>query len=380
MRRKLGAALAGLSLVASAAGTVYLAAALARVVIHGRRSRPVAGAPPVTVLKPLCGLEEGLLENLCSFCEQDFPAYQVIFGVRVPSDPAAAIAQRVIERFPERDLLLVTTGRGAAQNPKVANLAGMIGAAKHEVLVISDADMRVDRSYLRNVVAPFGDAGVGAVTCLYRGSTGGGTLSRLAAMFFTDQFAPSVLVAAALEPLRYCFGATMAVRRSVLERAGGLGALAEYVADDHRLGQLVTGLGLRVVLAPYVIENVLSESSLLGLCRRELRWARTIRAVRPAGYAFSFVTFGFPLAALAVFASPRDRLAWALLLVASGLRLALHFAARATFGVSAKPEPHLIPLRDALSFSIWAVAFAGRRVRWRERAFRLDGEGRLEPS
>jgi len=363
--------------VAAGAGVAYLGFALSRVRRFGARqpAKPRA-LPSVTILKPLFGAEAGLYQNLCSFCEQDYPDYEVILGVADDSDPALEVARRVIERFPQRARLAIGNGTARARNPKVANLIGMLAVTRDtDVIVIADADMRVGPDYLRSVVAPLEDAGVGAVTCLYAGTAPSGLASQLGAMFINEQFAPSVLVAGALEPLRYCFGATIAVRRSVLDALGGFGALSTHVADDHLLGQLVTDRGLRIALADYVVENVIHEPDFLTLWSRELRWSRTIRSVRPLGHAFSFLTFGLPLAAGAVLLGRGHRIGAILLGGALALRVAVHYETNAALGVPRAGSPLLIPLRDALSFAVWVAAFFDRVVDWRGQRLELDPQG-----
>jgi ceramide glucosyltransferase len=364
------------ALAAGWAGIAYLGFALARVRRFGRRSAQTAEKlPSITVLKPLHGVEPGLFENLCSFCDQDYSEFAVVFGVNERGDAAIEIAERVIERYPDRARLVVATGPHDARNPKVANLASMVGSATNEIVVIADADMRVGRDYLRRIVAPFDEDRVGAVTCLYSGNAKPGTASSLAAMFINEQFAPSVLVAGALEPLRYAFGATVAVRRRILDALGGIAALGGHVADDHLLGKLVCEHGFEVKLADYVVENVVFEPNLAGLWLRELRWSRTIRSVRPLGHAFSFVTFGFPLALAAALLTRSPQRRFMLIVLAAGLRLALHHAANSAFGVRRTGSPLLIPLRDLLSVAIWVAAFFGRDVAWRERTLELDEKG-----
>ena len=206
----------------------------------------------------------------------------MVFGVLDPADPALDIMRAVAAEHPGR--ATVVTGNGIAEhrNPKISTLAPMLPHAKHDVLVISDSDMRVGPDYLDAVAAAFDDDGVGAATCTYRGEPADdGLASRLGAMWITEQFAPAALVAMAVEPLTYCFGATMAVRRGVLEAIGGLRALGTHLADDHALGNLVSKHGMRVAFAPYAVTNVVSEPGLRALFSHELRWARTIRAVRP---------------------------------------------------------------------------------------------------
>jgi ceramide glucosyltransferase len=355
--------------LAALGGVGYLGFALTRVRAFNRRERAEARTlPPVSILKPLHGEEEGLFENLRSFCEQNYPAFEVILGVHDVHDAALEAAQRIVARYPDRVRLTIGDGTAHAANPKVANLSGMIGIARHPIVVIADADMRVGQTYLRRLVAPFASDDVGAVTCLYAGSPSGNLWSLLGAMFINEQFAPSVLVATALEPLRYCFGATIAVRRSVLDAIGGLAALQDHVADDHLLGKLVTDGGRRVVLSDYVVENVIDEASFATLWARELRWSRTIRSVRPLGHAFSFLTFGLPLAGLATLLT-RGRYGTPLLLaLAAGLRLAIHHEAQS--GSAA-----LVPVRDAMSVAVWAASFGARDVDWRGQRLELDAEG-----
>jgi ceramide glucosyltransferase len=355
--------------LAALGGVGYLGFALARVRAFNRRERELALAlPPVSILKPLHGNEEGLFENLRSFCEQDYPAFEVILGVHDVQDAALETAQRIVVRYPDRVRLVIGDGKAHAANPKVANLSGMIGIAQHPIVVIADADMRVGPTYLRRLVTPFGADDVGAVTCLYAGSPNGSLWSQLGAMFINEQFAPSVLVATALEPLRYCFGATIAVRRSVLDAIGGFGALSEHVADDHLLGKLVADAGGRVVLSDYVVENVIDEASFATLWARELRWSRTIRSVRPLGHAFSFLTFGLPLAALATVLDRGRHGTPLLLALAAGLRLAIHLEAKS--GSAA-----LVPLRDATSLAVWVASFVARDVDWRGQRLELDAQG-----
>jgi ceramide glucosyltransferase len=368
MRRNLlGIALS----VAALGGVGYLGFALARVREFNRRVHVQASTlAPVSILKPLHGEEEGLFENLCSFCEQNYPVFEVILGVHDVRDPALETAQRIVARYPDRARLAIGDGTAGAGNPKVANLCGMIGIARYGVIVMADADMRVEPAYLRRIVAPFESGDVGAVTCLYAGAPSPNLQSRLGAMFINEQFAPSVLVAMALEPLRYCFGATIAVRRSVLDAIGGFAALRDHVADDHLLGKLVTDRGQRVVLSDYVVENVIDEPSFESLWTRELRWSRTIRSVRPLGHAFSFLTFGLPLAVLATLVTGGRYGTPLLLALAAGLRVALHLEAKAG-------SPMLIPLRDTLSFAVWAASFVARDVDWRGQRLELDAAGEI---
>jgi ceramide glucosyltransferase len=352
---------------AAAGGVAYLAVALWRVrSFQPRPERRGGFTPAITVLKPLHGWEKNLEENLATFCDQDYPEFQVIFCATDPHDAAIVAARRVVERFPQVDAEIVVRGAAALPNPKIANAANGFERAKHGLIAIVDADMRVDRDYLRAIAAPFEDGAVGAVTCLYAGVAAQGIVSTLSAMFVNEHFMPSVLVAGAVEPLQYCFGSTMAVRREVLIEIGGFAALGGTIADDHRLGALVAEAGRRVVLAPYVVENVQAEEAFDTLWQREVRWARTIRSVRPLGSTLAVITYGLPLALIAWMLRPRSGRRVALLVAASLLRLALHRAARRSFAPRSPLQSHLVPVRDLLALAVWAVGRWGSSVRWHE--------------
>ncbi len=366
----IGIALSALSLC----GCAYLGVALAAVFRARGRSIPhTSNAPPITILKPLHGLEPELFENLCSFCDQDYDRFQVIFGARPGDDVAIDVARRVIERFPARDLTLVVDDTVRAGNPKMAKVAAMLPHAKHMLLAISDADMRVRPGYLRALAAEFDDERVGAVTALYSGSPRGGVASVLGAMHINDQFAPSVLVAATLGPMQFTFGSTMAVRRDVLDSIGGVDALAAHLADDYMLGALVYRVGRRVALSPFVVDNIVFERDLAALWHHELRWARTIRVQRPLGYAGSVVTYPLPFALVLLFV-PGYTLAGAVLTtLALSLRLVLHREMQRLFADPAPRSAMLVPLRDILGLAVWAGSYFGRGVRWRGAEFPLKG-------
>jgi ceramide glucosyltransferase len=325
--------------------------------------------PPMTILKPVHGLEIELFENLCSFCEQDYPIFQVIFGVQRRDDPAIPVIRAVIDRYARSlDVAFMVDDTRFAGNPKMANVAKMMKEAKHDLLVISDADMRVEPDYLRAVAAAFDDPNVGAATSPYVGSPRGGIVSELAAMQVNDQFLPSVLVALLIQPLAFCFGSTMAVRRSVLSEIGGIEELRTHLADDYILGALVHARGYRVGLCRYVVRNVMHETGLGSLWHRELRWARVIRSQRPLGYAFSFITFPLPFALL-VLLLPGSTVAGLMLsTIALALRIAVNRCRPAL--VERPPSESsslwLIPARDILGLAVWAASFFGKTVRWRQ--------------
>ena len=369
--------LAAAACAATLAGAGYLVFALDRMRrFRAEPQRREASSPPITIFKPLHGNEPALYENLRSFCDQAYPQYQLIMGSADPEDPALEIARRLQREFASKDITVVAGSTAAARNPKVGNLIGMRPHARHGIWLIADSDMRVGHDYLSSIAASFADARTGAVTCVYGGTPLRGLAPALGAMYVNDQFAPSVLVATALEPLTYCFGATMAVRREVLEAAGGLERLGAALGDDYELGRAVREAGYTVALSPYVAQTNVSDASLRELWLHELRWARTILAQRPAGYAGSVVTYALPLAAAWAALSPSWASGLGVALVAA-LRTLVHYRARETFAPQTPPSPWLIPLRDTLGLAVWGAAFWGRAVRWRGAEFRVEAGGHM---
>jgi ceramide glucosyltransferase len=353
------------------AGAVVSAAGFVR-----RRVAPLASPEPVSVLKPLHGVEPGLHANLCSFVDQDYPAPQVVFGVRSAGDPAVPIARAVMAERPDADTALVIDPAAHGSNLKVANLENMLPSARHDILVMADADMRVDPRYLAAVTAPLRDPAVGLVTCLYTGRSAGGLWSQLGAMQINYGFLPSALTGAALGTGDGCFGATLALRREMLDRIGGFAPLRDELADDHRLGAAVRASGGKVVLAPYLVENVVAEPSFGALWRHELRWARTARAMVPIGFAGSIVTHAVPIALILAAATGFEWWACALALLTLALRGAVAVALARILDLPMR-RLWLLPLRDALSFAVFVGSFCGRSVAWRDQLFRVDADGRM---
>lgn len=375
--RKILAAITGTASVASI-GYATLALARTRAFVQRPRST-TAFMPSLTVLKPICGDEPCLYENLRSFCEQQYPSFQILFGVRADGDPAIPVVRAVMQRFPNVDAqLIITESAPQLANPKIANLGGLLPHAKYDLLVIADSDIRVERQYLAAVARCFSDPQVGAATCLY-GATGNGLAGILGAMQVNEHFAPSVLVALAFQSLSFCLGATMAVRRDVLNAIGGLEAIGAHIADDYMLGKLVAEAGFRVALCEEIVRTTVSDATLADLWAHELRWARTIRRARPAGYAGSILTYAIPLALAHVLVA-QNRRALTALAIATGLRVALHDDARAVFAPQQARTPWLIPLRDVLACSLWACGLFGERALWRGDEIALGDRGEIAQS
>lgn len=358
-------------LVVAIAGAGYLALACARTSVFAMRSTPrgTEFLPTVTILKPISGLEPELYENLRTFCDQEYDAfYEVVFCFHDTDDPALPVGERLAVEFPAQARVAVGNN-GAMRNPKIANLAKAQAAPRGEIVVIADSDVQVGRDYLRALVTAFETQRTGAATCLYAGMPNASLVSRLGAMQIEEVFIPSVLVALALGPLRFCMGATMAVRRNLLETIGGLEALGATIADDHRLGELVAATGEMVELSRYVVRTAVPERAIAQLWSHELRWARTNLALAPAGYACSFLMYALPWAVLYLAVSRNLAFGLPLLGVVAGLRIALHYLSRAALHVE-RDDVALIPIRDVLSLAVWFASFFSRNVRWRERTYR----------
>ncbi|MEE8321769.1 MAG: bacteriohopanetetrol glucosamine biosynthesis glycosyltransferase HpnI [Gammaproteobacteria bacterium] len=334
---------------------------------------------PVTILKPVCGLDHEMAINLRSFCEQDYAEYQVIFGVHDKNDPAVPIIRELIKDYPTLDIDLVIDQRIHGTNHKVSNLINMFPRAKHEILFIADSDMRVPEDYLNAVVNHFSDEEIGAVTCLYSGSSRGGIASSLNAMFINEWFFPSVLISRLLQETRYCLGATMVVRREILEEIGGFEALSDHLADDYMLGKLITDKGYKIHLSHFVVENIVHEPSIKSLLLHELRWARTLRAVEPINYVFTFLTDTFVISCMAGIIAflYTGQLAWPVSIIGFVLlaRILLHLRINYILNTNESGSFWLVPVRDIISFFIRFASFTGNTVEWRTNTFSVDTDG-----
>jgi len=335
-------------------------------------------APGVDVLKPLHGDEPGLEAALAELFLQDYPGeVRVIFGVQDPADPALAVVRRLQAAHPRRDVVVVVDPRQHGSNRKVSNLINMAAAARHDLILLADSDILVRPDYLRRVLAPLAEPAVGAVTCAYYGAAAGeGVWPRLAAMGLSYQFLPSVVVGTALRLAHPCMGSTIALRREVLAEIGGLEAFADRLADDYAIGEAVRAAGYRCEVSPVLVGHLCAEASGAALLAHELRWARTIRGVDPAGFAGSVVTYPVPVALLGLVLLAGAPAAWGVL----ALALASRFWLIRQVEKAAEPIPgswRLLVLRDMVSLFVFARSYFVRVVRWRGARFRVDARGDL---
>ena len=330
--------------------------------------------PPISILKPLKGTDPEMYKSFRSHCVQDYPEYEIIFGVSDPNDPAMESVKDLQREFPDRRIQLLVSPKILGANVKVSNLAQMVAEARYDMLIVNDSDIRVEPDYLRRVTAPLADPRVGMVTCLYRGVSGTSLGSRLEALGISTDFCPSVLAAWQLEGgIRFGLGSTLAFRRAELEKIGGFISFVDYLADDYDLGRRIAGLGLTVKLSDDVVETFLPSYRLREFFAHQLRWARGVRDARAGGYLGLVFTFGLMWSLLAL-AATRGAL-WACVVLAVTLSLRLAVAVVVGRGVLRDhmilTRAWLIPLRDLLAAAIWVASLGGHTVTWRGDRFRL---------
>jgi ceramide glucosyltransferase len=328
----------------------------------------------VSILKPLRGTDPEMYESFRTHCLQDYPEYEIIFGVGDANDPAIPLVEQLKAEFPQREIRLLICPEILGANTKVSNLAQMVREARYEYLIVNDSDIRVEPDYLRRVLAPLADPEVGLVTCLYRGIANSTLGSRLESLGISTDFAAGVLVAQNVENgIRFGLGSTLAFRRRDLQAIGGFETIADYLADDYQLGSRIAGLGLKVNLSDVIVETFLPRYTLQGFWNHQLRWARTVRDSRFSGYVGLGLTFGLPWAALALIFARGAVWAWALLAFTAAMRVAVAIVV----GNSVLQDRQLlrglvlIPVRDTFALSVWIASFAGHEIIWRGNRFRL---------
>jgi ceramide glucosyltransferase len=336
---------------------------------------PVLAAPvPISILKPLAGLDLELESNLRTFFEQDYPAYEILFAVRDANDPAAAVLEKLKQEYPKVPARLLITGEPPYANAKVYSLELMLAAAANDLVVMSDSDTRVTPALLRNVGAEFQDRRLGVATCPYRAVPGPSIWSRLEATGMNTDFIAGILVARMLEGMRFAVGPTIAARRGVLRSIGGFARFKDYLAEDFVMGKFAAEAGHGVILSSYVIEHHIGSANLRQSVAHRLRWARSTRRSRPWGYLGQLFTMPLPLALLVCAANP----AWWPVLPATILlrAVAAHFVSARV--LRARINWLLLPIEDLAGFCFWLAGFFGNTIVWRGRRYRLEGDGTFE--
>lgn len=362
------------------AGWIYWLAALILVYdfFRPRKGADTGGfAPAVSILKPVKGLDYQAYENFASFCRQDYPQYEILFGVADADDPAVPVIQRLQQDFPNQQIQLIVK-EAFGTNRKASLLHHLAGAARYDILVVSDSDMRATPDYLERVVAPLADAGVGLVTCLYKAGAPLNLTAGLETLHMGVTFLPSVMVARKVLNMRFALGATLAVRRRDLDAVGGFAAIANYLADDYQLGARIAALGRRVFLSDYVITCCLGATSFLEQWEREVRWMRCSRVSRPLEYPGLLLTFCTPLSLILAVISRFDAVSLRFLMVSLVLRWVMAWlVSLRTENVEMRRWLHWLPVRDLLSALTWCAAGVGRRVHWRGETFILQADGQM---
>lgn len=354
----------------------------ARSFLRSAGNRPRDFLPPVSILKPLRGLDPEMYESFRSHCTQDYPEYEIIFGVSDPDDPAAAAVRKLMAEYPGRHIRLVVCPEVLGNNRKVSNLAQMFPQAKHDYVLVNDSDIHVPPDYLRRVMAPFAQPRVGMVTCPYRGISANTLGSKLESLGISTEFIPGVLVARQIENgIHFALGSTLAMSREALNAIGGLNPLVDYLADDFELGYRISQTGYDVVLADVVVETHLPAYTFAGFFQHQLRWARSTRDSRRMGYIGLLLTFALPWALIAVVLAAGAWWSWIVLGAAAVLRVAV--ALQVGLGVvhdrAMMKYLWLLPLRDLVAFWVWFASFADNKVHWRGEIFILE-KGRIRPA
>lgn len=324
-------------------------------------------APPVSVLKPVRGLDREAYENYASFCRQEYPEFEIIFGVTEGTDPAVPIIEKLICDFPQCKIRLLIGAEPLGTGDKVNKLCRMVREAKHEILIISDSDIRVAPGYLSAVASPFANPNVGAVTCLYRGITDGSLVSEMEALGNTSDFDAGVLCAWQLGGVDFTLGATMATTKARLAEIGGFEALVDHFSDDYELGHRIAALGYRVEVTTFPVFTVFPTQTLAQCFRHQVRWTLTMKHSQPWGHFSLIFTHGLPWVVLAALIAPSWKIAALYLAGYAVLRGLMAW----TVGVWGVHDPilrrkfYLVPLRDAFAFTVWLASFFKRRIEWR---------------
>lgn len=333
----------------------------------------------ISVLKPLKGLDAELYANLASLCRQEYSPFQILCGVADACDPAAEVVRQLQRDFPSVDIELVADSRIYGANHKVSNLINLYRRAKHEIIVIADSDIRVREGYLAHINEAIATDRVGLATCVYRAVDRGPLPTAVEALFINTDFMPLVMVARKVEKSTYAFGATIAIRRAVLDEIGGFVPLVNALADDYQIGYRVAARGYRLELIHELVETVLSIEDWRSLFEHQLRWARTYRICRPGGYFASIITHGTLWATVNAIYHSFSPAACAVSAAVLGIRYAsaMSMSWRHLRTETTWTELALVPLKDLMFDVIWLLAFAGDTVVWGGIRFRVDRAGEM---
>ena len=356
----------------------WLATAAMMLRFFGRRARqPCAWHPAVSLIKPVCGLEKHLYENLSTACRQQYPAYEVIFSVQDETDPALPILARIRDEFPQVPVHIVVEKACAGPNGRLSNILNATEHAIGEVLVYSDSDMRLDPAYLTHIVAPLADPRVGVACTVYRAQGAENLYESLELLSLNADFVPSMVFARETGAALACPGASQAIRRETLTRIGGLEPMAYSLVEDLELGRAVVGAGLTIALVPHVALTGVDLPRASLWWRHQVYWDQNTRVASPVGFFFTWLTRGVPFAALyALLAGPAS---WLVLAITLAVRFGTTLVNSTLLGDrQGRRRVWLLPLRDAASLGVWFASLVGRKVYWRGRVFELRGNAMIE--
>jgi len=371
------------ALLLAAAPLAYYALATGVAWQFFRRERPLPMpnfTPPVSLLKAVRGVDFGSRENFASFCSQDYPAYEILFAVNEANDPAVPVIEKLMGEFPQCRIRLLVGAEQLGANRKINKLARLAHEAQFDVLVLTDGDVRVGPSFLREVVAPLQDGKVGAVTSFYRAIAEDNLFAQLEAVGAASDFFPSVLMAQWTEGISFALGASIATTRDWLGKTGGFASLADTLADDYEIGHRIAAAGGTVLLSHETVWTMYPAQTLRGFWDHQVRWARTVRLCRPLSYFGLILTQGFPWTVAAILLAPTHWLAGTYALAYFVLRFAMAWIV----GVAGIRDEVLrrkfwvIPFRDAIHFLIWLAGFGSNRIRWGGREYTVK-QGRMIP-
>ena len=372
-----------LLLLVGAALAYYLIAVIAGLLWakdrHRQREMGTDFTPPISILIPVRGADEESAETFASFCRQDYPDFQLLFGCRDADDLAVPIIQKLQNEYPAANIDLIISAHEIGTNAKVSNLHNIFQHALHEYIFIVDSDIKVELDYLRRVVAPLQQSTVGMVTCLYRGASAKSFASLLENIGLSSTFGPEVMTSRMLEGVKFALGSTIAMKREILNKIGGFAAIADFLADDFWLGFLTAKESFDIVISDVVVDHVPKKETMISMLKHQLRWNKAVRVSRPKGYAGLILTYGIVTSFLLLLTLNFSSAAWILFLSTTVVRLLT-----AVFGgvvlmrdLTLLKNLWLLPLRDFIGFGVWVVGLFGKKVEWRGVKYSLTNDGKL---
>jgi ceramide glucosyltransferase len=355
---------------------VYCILAIAAALRHVRTPQQQGSSTPaaISILKPLAGLDEGLEDNLRSFFEQDYPSFELLFAVRREDDPAVPVVRRLIAEYTEIPAKLILTGEPPYPHAKVYSLQRMLEESRHELIAMSDSDVRVKSDFCRSLAAEFSDQNLGLVTCPYRAVSGKAIWSRLEAVGMNTDFHAGLFTAVMMEGTKFAVGPTIVARKSVLIALGGLERVKDYLAEDYMLGRIAADLGFVVRMSPYVVEHRIGSEGMVKNFSHRLRWARSTRRSRPWGYVGQFFTHSLPVGFATALVCHE---LWSFMVVTVALRAVSAWTV--SRGILRAHIPWLLlPLQDMLGFAFWVAGFFGNSISWRGQRYILNRDGTVQ--